>query len=153
VVADTRLNPAGADAAVRKAALAAVNRGTGKRTSGRSTRESVARASVQRDADDQGDAEPPAGDDRYSCNSLCGMHMVQLCNNDKVLWSSHRAKWETTPCGTRRSEAFLRECYQQQWLSSTFRDACLQPCEKTSEGRDRLMQILRDAGCVRSGTS
>ena len=77
------------------------------------------------------------------------MHMVQLCNNDKVLWSSHRARWEATPCGTRRAGEFLQECYQQQWLGSTFRDACLAPCEGTAGGRDRLLQLLRDAGCVR----
>src|SRR5262249_54140808 len=97
VVAETRLKHAGADGAVRKAALAPVGRGAAKRTSGRTARESLSKVSASRDADDQGEVEPPTGDDRYSCNSLCGMHMVQLCNNDKVLWSTHRAKWEATP--------------------------------------------------------
>lgn len=70
-------------------------------------------------------------------------------NNDNILWSFHRARWESTPCGARRDEDFLQDCYQHQWLSSTFRDACLRPCEDSPDGRERLLRVLRDAGCER----
>ena len=76
------------------------------------------------------------------------MHMVELCNNDRALWIENRTRWEATPCGTRRTEAFLEECYRQQWQSGTFEDACVTPCETTPEGRDRLQSILRQAGCL-----
>ena len=92
-------------------------------------------------------------DERYSCRSLCGMHMVELCNRDKGLWDSHRTAWEPTPCGAMREEAFLNECYRRQWLSGAFHDSCLVPCERTAEGRDRLLRILHDAGCLRLGPS
>lgn len=86
---------------------------------------------------------------KETCGTLCGMHMVEICNNDKALWNSHRTTWQATPCGARRQETFLEECYRQQWLSGTFHDACVQPCEATAEGRERLMSILRGAGCLR----
>jgi hypothetical protein len=86
---------------------------------------------------------------RYSCQRLCSLHMVELCNNDKVLWSAHRVKWEATVCGERREEPFLQDCYRRQWLSGTFRDGCLRPCEGTAGGRDQLLMILKQAGCVR----
>ncbi|HJQ85785.1 MAG TPA: hypothetical protein VKA21_16980, partial [Candidatus Binatia bacterium] len=87
------------------------------------------------------------------CEVLCDMHMVELCNNDRALWVEHRARWETTRCGTRRHEAFLESCYRQQWQSGTFRDACLVPCETSSEGRTRLEGILRRAGCLQPDAS
>jgi len=84
-----------------------------------------------------------------SCSTLCGMHMVELCNDDTSLWITHRARWEATPCGTRRSEPFLADCYREQWESGTFQDACVAPCEATAEGRERLEDILRRDGCLR----
>jgi hypothetical protein len=83
-----------------------------------------------------------------SCHSLCEMHMVEICNTDKVLWSAHRVRWEPTPCGTRREEAFLTQCYQEQWDTGTFDTSCVQPCEASDAGRSRLMAILQEAGCV-----
>ncbi|TMA60213.1 MAG: hypothetical protein E6J75_01580 [Deltaproteobacteria bacterium] len=79
--------------------------------------------------------------------------MVELCNNDRALWIEHRVRWEATPCGTRRHDAFLEECYRQQWQSGTFDDACVAPCETTPEGRERLESILRRAGCLRDRPS
>ena len=76
------------------------------------------------------------------------MHMIELCNNDRALWIEHRARWEATPCGTRRHDASLEACYRQQWQSGTFDDACVAPCETTPEGRERLESILRRAGCL-----
>jgi len=83
-----------------------------------------------------------------SCSALCSMHMIELCNNDRALWIEHRVLWEATPCGTRRQDAFLEDCYRQQWQSGTFDDACVAPCETTPEGRERLESILRRAGCL-----
>jgi hypothetical protein len=139
-VADARL---GGDPALRKSALAAVGRRLGRRPAARRAKAAPAAPTAPVEP------EPAAGDDRYSCKALCNMHMVQLCNGDKILWHSHRAKWEATPCGARRDERFLQDCYQRQWLSSTFREACLRPCEGSVAGRERLMRILRDAGCGR----
>src|SRR5262249_52386244 len=53
----------------------------------------------------------------YSCAALCDLHMVDLCNNDRTLWSRHGSRWENTRCGVRRSEGFLEDCYRMQWLS------------------------------------
>jgi len=91
----------------------------------------------------------PAPAQQYSCSTLCGMHMIELCNRDKILWDSHGRRWEPTACGTMREEAFLKECYRQQWLSGAFHDACLVPCEREEEGRDRLLDLLQGAGCLR----
>jgi hypothetical protein len=93
-------------------------------------------------------AEPTAVARAASCQSLCEMHMVEICNTDKVLWSAHRARWEPTPCGTRRDEQFLAQCYQEQWDTGTFETSCVQPCEASDAGRSRLMAILQEAGCV-----
>ena len=87
------------------------------------------------------------GEGRTSCSALCAMHMVHICNRDRALWESHRKPWEQTACGTIRTEAFLKECYQQQWLSGAFHEGCIVPCERTAEGRERLIAILRGAGC------
>jgi len=73
--------------------------------------------------------------------------MVDICNRDRALWDSHRKPWEQTACGTMRTEAFLKECYQQQWLSGAFHEGCIVPCQRTAEGRERLIAILRGAGC------
>jgi len=48
-----------------------------------------------------------------------------------------------------REEAFLKECYRQQWLSGAFHGACVVPCESQAEGRDRLLNLLQGAGCLR----
>jgi len=92
--------------------------------------------------------ERQAKEDRYSCQVLCGLHMVELCNNDKVLWNRSGQSWEASPCGKRRTEPFLVECYRQQWLTGTFHDSCLLPCEGAADGRDKLMRILQGAGCI-----
>jgi len=91
----------------------------------------------------------PAPGQQYSCSTLCGMHMIELCNRDRILWDSHGRRWEPTACGTMREEAFLKECYRQQWLSGAFHDACVVPCESQAEGRDRLLNLLQGAGCLR----
>ena len=93
-------------------------------------------------------AEPPAP----SCDALCRMHMVELCNQDRALWDSHRRRWEPTPCGAMRDETFLKDCYRQQWLSGAFHDACVVPCE-SGEGRARLLDILHDGGCLKRSRS
>ena len=49
-----------------------------------------------------------------------------------------------------KDEAFLRDCYRQQWLNGAFESACLVPCEGSPEGRNRLLSILQDAGCTRT---
>lgn len=101
-------------------------------------------------------AVPPSADDpaaRISCKALCEMHMVELCNNDRELWSRHRVPWETTPCGQMRLEPFLRECYQRQWLTGTFQEACIMPCEHASDGRARLLHLLQGEGCTRVPSS
>lgn len=113
-------------------------------------RELAAAVAAARGMIEPAPAAPPR-DDAVSCDTLCRVHMVQLCNNDKMLWTSHRAAWEATPCGTKRPEPFLQDCYRQQWLSGTFRHACLEPCRRGPEGRVRLMKILSDGGCVRLG--
>jgi hypothetical protein len=95
--------------------------------------------------DDAAGAEPEA----HSCRALCELHMVELCNNDRGLWSRHSQPWRASPCGRMRPEQFLRTCYQQQWLTGTLENACVAPCEATSGGRTRLLQLLRSEGCVR----
>jgi hypothetical protein len=95
----------------------------------------------------------PTPDDRYSCTNLCRMHMVEICNQDKVLWDANRKRWEPTPCGSMREDAFLQDCYRQQWLSGAFHESCVEPCEQASEGRDRLLGILQTAGCLRPRSS
>jgi hypothetical protein len=75
--------------------------------------------------------------------------MVEICNQDKALWEAHRIPWQPTTCGSRRGEDFLKECYQWQWLSGSYQDSCLGPCEATPEGRARLLGILQAGGCLR----
>jgi hypothetical protein len=52
-----------------------------------------------------------------------------------------------------REEDFLQDCYRRQWLNGTFEDSCKKPCENSSEGRDKLLGILRRAGCVQGDSS
>jgi hypothetical protein len=95
---------------------------------------------------------PPAGTANPvepTCAALCGLQMVQLCNNDRALWSRHGSRWEATRCGTRRDENFLTDCYRMQWLSGTYDRACIRPCEDAADGRARLVTVLRRAGCLR----
>jgi hypothetical protein len=80
---------------------------------------------------------------------MCEIHMVELCNNDRDLWSRNQQLWQSTPCGQRRSEEFLRDCYQRQWLSGTFDEACMAPCERSGDGRARLLHMLQSGGCTR----
>jgi len=91
----------------------------------------------------------PAPTPRASCRTLCELHMVELCNNDRELWNRHRAAWTATPCGQRRDESFLRECYERQWLTGTLQDACVTPCRRADEGRARLLHLLQREGCSR----
>lgn len=97
------------------------------------------------------DAPAKPADPAYSCTQLCTLHMVELCNNDRTLWTQHGSRWETTRCGVRRSETFLEECYRMQWLSGAYEQSCIRPCEETAEGRTRLLTVLRRSGCLRSG--
>jgi hypothetical protein len=75
--------------------------------------------------------------------------MVELCNNDRTLWSQHGSRWESTRCGLRRSETFLEDCYRMQWLSGTYEQSCIRPCEESADGRTRLLAVLRRSGCLR----
>jgi len=92
---------------------------------------------------------PPPPDERYSCRSLCRMHMIELCNRDKALWDAHGRRWDMTPCGSMRDYGFLQDCYRRQWLSGAYQESCVNPCEGASEGRERLLRILQEAGCLR----
>jgi len=94
----------------------------------------------------------PATDPSYSCSTLCTLHMVELCNNDRTLWTQHGTRFESTRCGSRRSEVFLEECYRMQWLSGTYQESCIKPCEETAEGRPRLLAMLRRSGCLHAGS-
>jgi hypothetical protein len=82
-----------------------------------------------------------------SCTSLCEMHMVEVCNNDRELWHEHQRTWESTPCGKKRPEEFLQACYLHQWLSGTFQGACVAPCDDGPGGRAKLRHILQQSGC------
>ena len=93
--------------------------------------------------------EPPPTEIVSSCASLCTLHMVELCNNDRSLWTQNGARWENTRCGVRRSEVFLENCYRMQWLSGTYEQSCVQPCERGDDGRARLLAMLRRSGCIR----
>jgi hypothetical protein len=134
---DARVQPTPASKQLRQAALAAMA-------------EPVRRA--EQDAAEAAETDGTASDERYTCASLCELHMVELCNNDKELWNLHRTTWKPTPCGTRRSVPFLGDCYKEQWLTGAYHDSCVRPCESTGEGRDRLMAILHAAGCLRPGS-
>jgi hypothetical protein len=154
-IADTQLEP-GAREPVETAALAAM-RGPDRSRA----RDDAAAARKTAPAPQPPDAPHPteapaaaaapveaAAASAVSCRALCAMHMVEICNTDKVLWSAHRTRWEPTPCGMRRGEPFLAQCYQEQWDTGTFDTSCVQPCEASDAGRSRLTAILQEAGCV-----
>jgi hypothetical protein len=82
-----------------------------------------------------------------SCTTLCEMHMVEVCNNDRELWHEHQRSWESTPCGKKRADEFLQACYLHQWLSGTFQGACVAPCDEDPGGRAKLRHILQQSGC------
>jgi hypothetical protein len=129
--------------AVRSRALAAIGR-TG------APRKTVASAP---DPEPQASPAPEptfASSSRFSCEALCDIHMVEVCNKDRTLWNQHLVAWERTGCGARRSEPFLVECYRRQRISGTFHDACVVPCERSAEGRNALLEMLQGAGCLRS---
>jgi hypothetical protein len=96
------------------------------------------------------DPAPTTTEPAYTCTTLCTLQMIELCNNDRTLWSQHGSHWETTRCGLRRNEAFLEDCYRMQWLSGTYEASCIRPCEQSAEGRTRLVAMLRRSGCLRS---
>ena len=161
-IADTQL-VAGERESVQTAAVAAMRAGPGRgaarerpanpvRTTPATRQPEEPSAGTQATAGAPEPSEPPAEQTALaratSCRTLCEMHMVEICNTDKVLWSAHRARWEATPCGTRRDEGFLAQCYQEQWDTGTFDTSCVQPCEASDAGRSRLMAILQEAGCV-----
>jgi hypothetical protein len=142
-VSEMRLEGVPKRAALRTAALAAMRRNV------KPQRARTPAPSRPDAAEAAGDRETPVEDGRYSCPALCSMHMVELCNRDRSLWSAHGAQWRETPCGAKRGEPFLAECYRQQWLSGAYHDSCVVPCESGPEGRDRLLGILQSSGCVR----
>lgn len=141
-VSEARVRDAGRREAATDAAVAAMRAALAPRPAPAPAAEPAPPAA------DESTAGPAQADAAPSCQTLCAMHMVEICNADKLLWSAHRAPWEPTPCGTRRDEPFLAQCYERQWQTGTFDTSCVQPCESSPEGRERLMAILRDAGCV-----
>jgi hypothetical protein len=144
-VAEARLGTGTTFKSVRSAALDSMRR-IGERRAARVAGPDVATRGVAKDPPLE--ETPAPSPPEQTCSELCAMHMVELCNNDRALWIQNRARWEATPCGTRRTDAFLEECYRQQWQSGTFEEACVTPCETTPEGRERLQSILRQAGCL-----
>jgi hypothetical protein len=150
MVCETRLDGTAAHGSIRTAALAAMQR---SEKPARTKRSATRAERAPKDVEESAMAETPAPDERYSCTTLCGMHMVELCNRDKSLWSAHGATWQATPCGTKREESFLADCYRRQWLTGAAHDSCVVPCESGREGRDRLLGILQSAGCLRGRRS
>jgi len=147
---ETRMDGAATRRPLRTAALAAMH------SSGRQVMAKPPTAPSspsQEGAEDTEARETRTLDEMYSCSALCGMHMVEICNKDKSLWNAHGSKWQPTPCGTRRDEDFLADCYRRQWLTGAFHDSCVVPCESTPEGRDRVLGILQTAGCLRLRSS
>jgi len=151
-IADAQLAGNPSQEPVQVDALAAMRASLDRRNARLQAQEMEQRARAALGEDDVEGAAiasiPPAGDRMPSCHALCEMHMVEICNTDKVLWSAHRARWEATPCGTRREEPFLAACYREQWDTGTFETSCVLPCESSDEGRTRLTAILQEAGCV-----
>lgn len=147
-VQDLQLRDGRIGRGVRDRALAAMARAAGRRTPA-----PAAPAPAPPVVADAPVATPPSPDTRYSCEALCGLHMVELCNKDRTLWNQNLVTWERTGCGTRRSEPFLVECYRRQRISGTFQEACVRPCEATPDGRSALLDMLQGAGCLRGGPS
>ena len=158
-LADTGLTSTAGGRVVRTAALATIREAVKRRPrradddAAHGLAPEVPETSAPDAAAKAGSSAAPAqaSEQQYSCSELCGMHMIELCNRDKSLWDSHGRRWEPTACGTMREEAFLKECYRQQWLSGAFHDACVVPCEGQSEGRDHLLNLLQGTGCLRPG--
>ena len=98
----------------------------------------------------ESDANASSGSEfeSYSCRDLCGLHMIEVCNHNRVLWEYYGVRWEATPCGTKRAEPFLNECYREQRLNGTYYTSCVRPCEDMQEDRDRLTKMLQSAGCL-----
>lgn len=144
-VQELRLGDGKAGRSVRQRALAAMGRGP-------ATPKPVAVAPEPAPVVEVA-AKPPPSETRFSCEALCGIHMVEVCNKDRTLWNQHLVAWERTGCGTRRTEPFLVECYRRQRISGTFHDACVAPCEGSAAGRSTLLEMLQGAGCLRSGPS
>jgi hypothetical protein len=140
-VADAMLDDAGTKRRIRTAAVAALQPSTALHEEPSTAAET-----------DSSDGEPSPSEAQVettepSCAALCSLQMVQLCNNDRSLWSEHGSRWESTRCGTRRNETFLADCYRMQWLSGTYDRACIRPCEDSADGRSRLIAMLRRSGC------
>ncbi len=144
-VQDLQLRDAKAGRAIRERALAAMARAVGRRTAATRAPEPSPAAVAEEPAV----AVPSSPDTRYSCEALCGLHMVELCNKDRTLWNQNLVAWQRTGCGTRRPEPFLMECYRRQRISGTFQDACVRPCEASPDGRNALLDVLQGAGCLR----
>jgi hypothetical protein len=144
-VQDLQLPDGKAGRAIRERALAAMSRVVGRRTATTRVPEPAPVAVAEAPAA----AAPSSPDARYSCEALCGMHMVELCNKDRSLWNQNLATWQRTGCGTRRPEPFLVECYRRQRISGTFQEACVRPCEASPDGRSALLDVLQGAGCLR----
>ena len=143
-VGEARLGTGSTFKSVRSAAVDVMRRRAKRRGAPAVARDAVVPGPAEETATSE--AAPPSNEEP-SCQALCSVHMIELCNNDMQLWIEHRVRWEATPCGTRRPDPFLEECYRHQWQSGTFDDACVKPCEATPEARARLQSILRRAGC------
>jgi hypothetical protein len=157
-VADTFLDDAAARRRIRAAAVGALGpkaqpaaqsseTAAVPDTSPTSTNESISEPAGESVVE----STAPAPDPAQSCASLCTIHMVELCNNDRALWTQHGSRYENTRCGLRRSEAFLEDCYRMQWLSGTYEQSCVRPCQENADGRSRLLAVLRRSGCLRAG--
>jgi len=105
---------------------------------------------VAPDADPAPEPPPPPTEVEYSCTNLCALQMVELCNKDRALWTQNGAQWTNTRCGVRRREAFLANCYRMQWVSGRYERSCVQRCERSRDGRSRLVTTLRRSGCIRA---
>ena len=148
-VADTFLDDGAPRRRIRAAALGVLGQST-PRAGTPPAETATATPDVAPAPDPVPDTSSTTTESGYSCTSLCTLHMVELCNNDRMLWTQNGARWENTRCGVRRSETFLENCYRMQWLSGTYERSCVQPCERRTEGRERLMALLRQSGCIRA---
>jgi hypothetical protein len=148
-VADVFLDDGAAKHRIRTAAVGVLHGASAKREE-----PSTSTASVEADATgvdsptSEASAETAVNPADPTCAVLCSLQMVQLCNNDRALWNQHGSRWQSTRCGTRRSETFLADCYRMQWLSGTYDRACIRPCEDTADARSRLVAVLRRSGCL-----
>jgi hypothetical protein len=134
---------------VHASALAAIRERTAPSKKATQTSVEATPPTIESPEDVATDVAPKSPE--LSCRKLCELHMVELCNNDRALWMQNRTTWESTRCGARRAEPFLESCYRMHWLDGTFDRACLGPCEGSGDGRDRLLLLLRRAGCLRAG--